>query len=230
MGGAEHRTARERLGGEEDDRERRSREDGDGGARRNRDLCGETGDHADRLGDARRGHRDEVGGDRGERQPVEPREQHGRRPGLRAERHRRGEAQRSRPGQPLGDPRRGHEHACGGEHAEDEPELAGEHRVDEQQQEHRHGEDVAGVPAASEQTGAEDEPGHDARAQHRRLPAHEHRIPGHRDEPDPAAAAGADAEQGRETEDPAQQEGDVPPRDDDEVGEARGGELLGALR
>lgn len=226
---AEHRPHREGLGHPQHRRQGRGGKHGDAAPRAGRGLRGDGSDQADHLREPGRRDGDEVGGHRRERDPVEPREQRGGGPRLGAEGDGQGEAQRARAGEALGQPRRGHEHATGRQHAEHEPELPREHRVGEEQEEHRHGEDVAGVATPSEQAGRQDQSGHHAGTEHGRLPPHEHHVPACGGEPELAAPACAHAERRRESDDAGEHEGHVPAGDDDEVGEPGRGELLGPL-
>ena len=124
-------------------------------------------------------------GDRSERQQVredrhlgdlmEVVQQQWRTAGLRGERGGRGEGEplRQEP-QPRRDGRCERDDAGGGRNRELEADVGDERRIGGEQDEHRGPEDGCGAPGPPEQDAEQREHGHDARPQHRRLPAREH--------------------------------------------------------
>jgi hypothetical protein len=229
--GVDAAPVRRPCGSTEDPSDRRTGQRGEHAAGHRPGEADEHGDEADALGERREGHGDQVRGHRPPRHPLVERQQQQRcRPRLGTDAGRDEEAHRPRPAEALGDAGGQEQHPRRGGDGEAEAEVAGQQRVDEEQEHHRHRQGVAGVGAAAHQTRPEDEPRHHPRPQDRGLPAHQHDVPDQgRERGDPPSSRPR-PEQHRSAEHPGQHQPHVASRHDDEVGEPCGGQLLPARR
>lgn len=194
------------------------------------DLGDQRNDDADGRRERRRWHGDDVGQQRQHGDGAVGSEQRRSDGGLRTDRRPDERAGCAWTGQRAGDRRCEDEHAGGRQHGQDEPELAGQQRVDQQQEQDGDSEGVARIRPAPRQPGGQHQGCHHPGAQHGRFRADQHDEPGENDEADPTARVRADAEHCGGAENPGQHERDVGSRDGHQVGQAGRDELLGHVR
>lgn len=212
------------------DRQRGSREQREPRRHGDRELGEQRNRHADGRGDRGGGDGDAVGGQRGERDGVGDGEQDRRDAELRAGGRTDQQRERARDGQPAGERGAGQQDTRGRQDRQREAELAGQQRIDQQEQHRGDRERVPCVVPASGRLREQHERRHHAGAQDGRLSADEHDEPQQRCQGEATAATRAEPGERRRADDAAEDQRDVGARHRHEVGQASCEELGLGLR
>jgi hypothetical protein len=217
--GGEPGRPREGLGRPADDRETGGGQERQDGGPADGDDRDQGDQQPDELGQRGGGGRQKVGRQRTRRHATEDEHEDGCRARLGAQRRGGHHAQRSGSRQPRLEQRSHDQHPCRGEHRQREARLPGEQRVGEQQAHHRPRQDVAGIEGAAQQPGDEHGGGHDARAQHRRLPPDQQDEPDQGRQADPSPRPRPRPEPSDDPQHRGEQQRNVAAGDDHEVGQ-----------